>query len=436
MKTTPYCFTLLTFAVGTFVGTVGPLAADTALDQTQKKASESKPVLKNGARLAIVGDSITEQKQYSKFIETYLLACMPHLDVQCLQFGWGGETAPGFANRMENDLVPWKPDVVTTCYGMNDGRYRKYEDKIGKAYEDGMRRIINRMKNAGATMVVGSPGVVDSQTWAKNDPDRDKVYNENLDQLRKIAQRLATENEFRFADVFGAMMDSMVKSKAVLGNAYHVGGGDGVHPAANGHLVMAFAFLKGLGLDGNLGTVTLDWKSGTASAAGGHKVLKAAKGTLSLESSRYPFCFSGGEKDPNGTRSILPYSSFNQDLNRLTLVVKGLPKTGAKVKWGDSTKSFSGPQLAAGINLAAEFLENPLVDSFNQVMKAVATKQRFETHMIKGQITKFRSSPKTAEAQAANKALRKKLYDQNDEQHRAAKNSVKPVQHEIVITPN
>lgn len=415
---------------------VGDLKADTTPSAALKnKGDVSAPALKRGARLAIVGDSITEQKQYSKFIETYLLACMPHLEVQCLQFGWGGETAPGFANRMENDLVPWNPDVVTTCYGMNDGRYRKYEDTIGKAYEDGMRRIVDRMKKAGATVVVGSPGVVDSQTWAKNDPERDKIYNDNLNQLRQIAHRLADENGFRFADVYGAMMDSMVKSKAALGAAYHVGGGDGVHPAANGHLVMAYAFLKGLGLDGNLGTVTLDWKSGAATAEGGHKVLKATKGSLSLESSRYPFCFSGGEKDPNGTRSILPFSPFNKDLNRFTLVVKGLPEAGAVVKWGDATKSFSGAQLAGGINLAAEFLENPLVGPFNQVMQAVGTKQNFETHMIKGQITKFRSSPKTAEAQAANKALRKKLYDQNDGQHRAAKDSVKPVRHELVITP-
>ena len=33
---------------------------------------------------------------------------------------------------------------------------------------------------------------------------------------------------------------------------------DGVHPAANGHLIMAYAFLKGLGCDGNVGTITLD----------------------------------------------------------------------------------------------------------------------------------------------------------------------------------
>jgi len=423
MKITSSCLTLLTFAAASLFG---------AVDEIKKSASAGS-ILKKGARLAIVGDSITEQKQYSKFIETYLLACMPHLDVQSLQFGWGGETAPGFANRMENDLVPWKPDVVTTCYGMNDGRYRKYDKKIGEAYEKGMRRILDRMKESGATVVVGSPGVVDSQTWAKNDPDRDKIYNENLDQLRQIAHRLADENDFRFADVFGAMMDSMIKSKAALGEAYHVGGRDGVHPAANGHLVMAYAFLKGLGLDGNLGTVTLDWKSGSAKAEGGHKVVGNTSGTLTLESTRYPFCFSGDAQNPNGTRSILPYSSFNQDLNRFTLVVKGLPG-GAKVKWGAATKSFSRAQLAAGINLAAEFLENPLIEPFNQVLQAVARKQKFETHMIKGQITKFRSSPKTDQARAANEVLRKKLFAENDELHQSAKEAVKAVRHELVIT--
>ena len=71
-------------------------------------------VLKKGARVAVVGDSITEQKLYSKYIETYLLACLPELDLRVIQLGWSGETAPGFANRMNNDLMPWRPDVVTT----------------------------------------------------------------------------------------------------------------------------------------------------------------------------------------------------------------------------------------------------------------------------------------------------------------------------------
>jgi uncharacterized protein len=165
---------------------LGDLAADTTPSAAlaRNRALPSSLVLKKGDRLAIVGDSITEQKLYSKYIETYVLACMPELEVQSCQFGWGGERAPGFADRMENDLVPWNADVVTTCFGMNDGSYRAYEDSIGNTYEAGMRRITDRMKQAGATVVVGSPGIVDSQTFAADRPTFDQVYNENLSHLR------------------------------------------------------------------------------------------------------------------------------------------------------------------------------------------------------------------------------------------------------------
>ncbi|MBK8094800.1 MAG: hypothetical protein IPK32_23240 [Verrucomicrobiaceae bacterium] len=87
------------------------------------------------ARVAIIGDSITEQKLYSKFIEAYLLACSGRSDIHVFQFGWGGERAGGFAARLENDLAVFKPNVATTCYGMNDGSYKAYVPEIGAEYE-------------------------------------------------------------------------------------------------------------------------------------------------------------------------------------------------------------------------------------------------------------------------------------------------------------
>ena len=57
-------------------------------------------------RVAICGDSITEQKLYSVYIETYLLACTPQPDLRAMQFGWGGEVSWGFFDRMENEGEP------------------------------------------------------------------------------------------------------------------------------------------------------------------------------------------------------------------------------------------------------------------------------------------------------------------------------------------
>lgn len=42
---------------------------------------------------------------------------------------------------------------------------------------------------------------------------------------------------------------------------YAIAGGDGVHPGWAGHLVMAYAFLRGLGVPGDIGTFTVDLKA-------------------------------------------------------------------------------------------------------------------------------------------------------------------------------
>jgi len=58
--------------------------------------------LKDGDLVAICGDSITEQKDYSVNIQSYLLMCQPKADLQTVQFGWGGETSWGESSKVFN----------------------------------------------------------------------------------------------------------------------------------------------------------------------------------------------------------------------------------------------------------------------------------------------------------------------------------------------
>ena len=116
------------------------------------------PALQAGARLAICGDSITEQKMYSRIMETYITVALPELGVSTRQFGWGGEQASGFLARMTNDVLRFKPTVATTCYGMNDHRYRPYEESIGLAYASNMTAIVHGFKAVGTSVIIGSPG--------------------------------------------------------------------------------------------------------------------------------------------------------------------------------------------------------------------------------------------------------------------------------------
>ena len=103
------------------------------------------------------------------------------------------------------------------------------------------------------------------------------------------------------------MMDAMTKSKAKYGPKYQFAGGDGVHPAANGHLVMAYAFLKAFASDGNIGTITVDMKTNQATATEGHKLLADTlkDGAIEIESTRYPFCFTGEPEKPSATTGII-----------------------------------------------------------------------------------------------------------------------------------
>jgi lysophospholipase L1-like esterase len=401
----------------------------------EETAAAKASILKKGQRVAVVGDSITEQRLYSKYIELYLTACLPELELRVIQLGWGGETARGFAARMNNDLLPWKPDVVTTCYGMNDGGYRAFDESIGKNYATPMADIVGRLKKAGATVVVGGPGVVDSK-YFQGGGEKPKVYNDNLSHLSQLAKKLAETEGFPFADVHGAMADAMEKSKPVLGEAYDVGGKDGVHPGPNGHLVMAYAFLKAMGIDGKIGAITIDFK-GKASTSEGHKIVGEESGKVELESTRYPFCFSGDDKSSAGTRSILPYVAFNLDLNRLTLVVKNLDGAKATVAWGAASKSFSKEALEKGINLASEFLENPFVEPFRKVESMIGAKQAFETGMIKSMINQFPrfvdSMGKDKTVEASMEALRRQMFETHEKMDASVRSVLLPVKHAITV---
>ncbi len=101
------------------------------------RSPAAEPCLRQGDYVAVIGDSITEQRLYSLYIEDYLLICKPAADLRVTQFGWGGETAPGFAARMANDTLRFHPNVATTCFGMNDGGYSPMDPEKARRYRNG-----------------------------------------------------------------------------------------------------------------------------------------------------------------------------------------------------------------------------------------------------------------------------------------------------------
>jgi lysophospholipase L1-like esterase len=356
-------------------------------------------VLKKGDRLAICGDSITEQKMYSRLMEDYLTMCVPQLKVSVRQYGWSGEQVPGFLSRMTNDCLRFNPTIATTCYGMNDFGYRPFENQIGQRYQTNSVKMLEAFKANGVKVVLGSPGCVSKvPPWVHSTIITTEDLNLSLCRLRNLDVEIAGQKKARFADVFWPMLTSNYDGQQEYGINYGIPGNDGVHPHWAGHTIMAYAFLKALGLNGEIGTFTVDLKKNRMKVSAGHKVISAKDGAYEIESSRYSFCpcepagqatanYPVCGKDDvtsdNSIRSGMTLVPFNRELNRLILIVKNGSAHGYLVTWGNETKTFTGAQLTEGINLAVEFTSNPFSEAFAKVDAVVAAKQDYETKEMK-----------------------------------------------------
>jgi lysophospholipase L1-like esterase len=403
-----------------------------------------KLLLKSGDRLAICGDSITEQKMYSRIMEDYLTMCVPELDVTVRQYGWSGERAPGFLKRMTNDCLRFHPTIATTCYGMNDHEYRSYEPRIGTTYQENSVAIIEAFKAEGARVVQGSPGCVGKKpTWTGTPNAAIDDLNSNLCTLRNIGVEIAHKENVGFADVFWPMISAGAEAESRYGTNYAIAGKDGVHPGWAGHTVMAYAFLKGLGLDGEIGKFTVDLSRNSMMVSEGHEMLSGNGGEFRIRSSRYPFCacvpnwqtntsypVCGKDdiKSDHSIRSGMALVPFNEELNRFVLVAKNGKNARFRVTWGAESRSFGAEELAKGINLAAEFPANPFTEAFAKVDARVIAKQAYETRQIKQLFHGSKAKTEMEEVVAESERERQPLAD-------VIKAAFVPVEHTIRISP-
>jgi len=397
------------------------------------KAPETKHLLlQKGDRLAICGDSITEQRMYSRIMETYLTVCVPELEVTVRQYGWSGERTPGFVDRMASDCLRFKPTIATTCYGMNDHEYRPFELRIGRRYRNESETMVEMFKSAGSRVVLGSPGCVGKMpSWVSSAAGTIDDLNASLCTLRNIDIDVSREEHVAFADVFWPMLTAGVEGKKKFGADFAIAGKDGVHPGWAGHLVMAYAFLKGLGLDGQIGTITVDLsKKQPIGVTRGHELLSGCvqPGEFRFRSTRYPFCATNTVMNDGTIRAGMALVPFNEELNRFMLVAKNGSDKSYRVTWGEETRTYSAAELSRGVNLARDFVANPFWRAFNKVDEAVAAKQEYETRQIKQLFRSKEAKTNLLEVIESSEAARAKLAAE-------IKAAFAPVEHTLRIEP-
>ncbi len=347
--------------------------------------------LRDGDRVVFLGDSITEQRLYTTYIEAYALTRYPSWRLSFRNVGWGGDTSwlrqrahpdegqlfaaegpaldamvEGSVGRgLERDVLPLKPTFVTVKFGMNDHSYQAFRPDIFRAYARSQTEIAKVLRGAGARVAFLTPQPIEDK---RPDPDQD-VRNQSLRRFSDGLKEVADRNQAAFVDQFAPYLRLMLAARA--GNPQAViGGGDAVHPGPAGQTIMAWAVLKELGATPSVSKAEFQF---TTKAA----VTESCR-VVNVTTTEHGLAFDRLDDAlpmPIDVRaeSALKLAPILEDLSRYELRVTGLPEGTYEVTVdGESVAKTDAAKLAEGLNLSG--LGGPVTQQSREVLALVFRK--------------------------------------------------------------
>jgi len=319
--------------------------------------AQSKFALKDGDRLVFYGDSITDQRLYTTFVETFVVTRFPQMQVWFVHSGVGGDRVTGgwagpIDVRLRRDVISYKPTVMTIMLGMNDGSYRGWDDDIFRTYSTGYQHIIDTMKHAlpGIRITVIQPSPYDDVT---RPPNIDDGYNAVLIRYGQFVKELGEREHLLVADLNAPVVSMLEKAKAADAELAKQIIEDRVHPGPGGHLIMAEALLKAWNAPGTVASVEIDAAAQRVAHAANAEVtgLQAGSSLTWSETDRaLPMPLN---QDDKVVALCVRRSDFIEALDQEPLKVTELTAARYVLKIdGEKVGDFTKEELQEGINLA------------------------------------------------------------------------------------
>lgn len=399
---------LVVFLIGFFAQIVSSIGADF--------------LIKDGDRVVFLGDSITEQRLYTTYIEAYALTRHPNWKLSFRNVGWGGDTSwlrqrahpdekalfaadettqqkmveDSVGRGLGRDVLPLKPTVVTVKFGMNDHAYQAFREDIFRAYVRSQEQIAKVLKANGARVAFLTPQPIEDK---RPDPDKD-ARNESLRKFSDGLKEVCSREGATFVDQFDPYMAIMLKERA-SNPAVVIGGGDAVHPGPIGHTVMAWAILKGLGATPLVSRAEVD--CGGKKATTSHcriEGLKVGDGTVRFErlDEALPMPIDPRAETATKLAPVL------EELDVYELRVTGLkPGTYELSIDGEPATKASAEELAQGVNLATR--AGPITRQAQDVLDLVVKKNNLYFNRWRNvqlfEFPRWAQSPETEKSRAA-----------------------------------
>ena len=204
--------------------------------------------IKDGDRIVFYGDSITDQRLYTTFVETYIVTRFPAVNVSFVHSGWGGDRVTGggggpIDRRLERDVFAYKPSVVTVMLGMNDASYRPSIRRSSTSMPNGYEHLVESLKSnlPGVRITLIQPSPFDDVT---RKPNFEGGYNQVLIRYGEFVKALAEKEGAAVADLNTSVVAALKKAMEINATGAQDLIRDRVHPGPAGQLLMAEALLK------------------------------------------------------------------------------------------------------------------------------------------------------------------------------------------------
>lgn len=338
-------------------------------------ACAQKFALKDGDTVVFYGDSITAQRLYTKDTEEFLLTRYPTLHVQFVNAGVPGDRVNGgyagtMTERVQRDVAPLHPTMITVMLGMNDGGWGQGSPEIDTAFRKGYRSLLETLHEAApsAEITLISPTPYDEITHGTEFPGYSRVVNHLAVDVSEIGAKLIASGDkgITVADLNRPMTDALTRAKTEFPQLAPLLVPDRIHPSPTGHWIMAAALMSAWHVNPLVSGLMLN--------AANAEVVKSDRTTVTgLQ--RSPMGLSWTQQDHalplpldfnNAMTPMLLKISDIAQLDQMTLRVESLDAGQYELMIdGKAIASFSREELQDGVNLA--LFKTPMLDQARDI---------------------------------------------------------------------
>ena len=329
--------------------------------------AQSIAPFQKGDRIAFVGNSITCGGHYHSYIWLYYMTRFPDQRIDIFNEGVGGDVAEMIYQRLDK-VFEHEPTVVTLSFGMNDVGYMDFRkpgadtiarNRVEKACRDYalIEEVYKKYPEVRKILIGSSPYDETSRFNKVAFPGKNTQILKIVDFLNARAR----ENQWGFVD-FNRPMVAINQWEQAADSMYTLCGKDRIHPSTDGHLVMAYLFLKAQGFAGkDVANMEINANKKQAVKAEGctisniKKIGKDISFDYLAEALPYPLdTIARGWGSKKSQAEVIKEVPFMEEMNTELLKVTGLKGQYKLLIDDQEIGTWDAADLAKGINLAAE----------------------------------------------------------------------------------